>query len=117
MNREAACLVGKRPEAYSLLTGIFPVTMPTILIVNLADRDAANAACEKAGLGPETFVAALSPTGEEPVTHFWCERDDVDRVRSTLDRAGIAYRTAQADDPQDAFTQMGLRIMPLGPGA
>ena len=94
------------------------MTNSTIVVVALADRDAADAACAAAGLGSEIFVAGLSPTGEEPVTHFWCQTDEGARIRSVLDKAGIAYRAEESpDDPEDVFEAQGLRIMPLGPGA
>lgn len=88
-----------------------------VLIVDLAHRDQANATCARAGLGQQVFAAGLSPTGEEPVTHFWCQRGDVDPVRRALDPAEIPYERASADDPEHAFEAFGLKIMPLGPGA
>lgn len=46
-----------------------------VFIIPAAYRDAGNALGEAMGWGPGNYSVALSPTGQEPATHYGCRAD------------------------------------------
>ena len=96
----------------------------TLIIVPAADRDAANQAAAGMG-GPadlETFTGGLSPTGEEPATHYLCasaftaaQRAHVEGLKALFpDAVVVDYDLdLEPDRPAEELARLGLvRVRP-----
>ncbi len=67
-----------------------------LIFVKANRRDAANAACEVGGLGPNTFAVGLVPdtadAASPPATDFMCCTAFGEETTAALDAAGVTYR-------------------------
>lgn len=96
-----------------------------IIVVTEADADIANVHAKAVDLigGEYTFTARLSPTGEMPPTHRWCnwamtpaERADMSNRLDNLIRLGrVKAYDALTVTPDQVLADLGLQPINLRP--
>lgn len=70
---------------------------------------AADQAAAQADLGEGYFTAPLSPTGEEPATHYWSTGYWLDSELDLICNDVTWPRTVKFGDAQAALASMGLQ--------
>lgn len=89
-----------------------------IIVVKAAQQTPANAIARQVSVdGANTFTVGLSPTGNQPATHYWCnwamtpgERADMEGRMTALQAAGDAQLfDAATFTPEQVLAAMGLQ--------
>jgi len=100
-------------------------TRRLIIVVTASAAGAANARAKEVDPegGERAFTAGLSPTGEEPATHYWCSwalRESDDGAMRTKLAAAVAAGLARvfngnARTPESVLAELGLAMVGRGP--